>query len=435
MKEYVTKGMKILLLLIAVIGLATPVNAQWPFDVAIPKCKFAKVIANDVNLRKKPDASSPRLVISTNNESFRRYLGFTNALIEYDEPARASILPIIGESGDWYHVLFVWESGNVVWDYAEAYIMKKFCEEVKTRPLELSAPNREFDVARVSDGKYAGLCLAASSNGEDEDYLCLGHYVNGMYAFAISYIYGMNQESDKTTIREINGSYNLVKFGKNLLSRVYDIDLGGFTGPYLSLDKLADDTMTLDLIMNSKGRIEQAKIYYGIEGDADWHVLDVSLLPEEMREVVHFGIPVERTGTNESILGKWESQIHDIEIIEEEEESDDVFMVVEEMPEFPGGTTELLNYLKNNVKYPAVAKENGIEGRVMVTFVVNKDGSICDVEIVKPVNPALDKEALRVVQGMPKWKPGMQRGKNVRVKFTLPVSFRLNSNITDETKF
>ena len=102
-----------------------------------------------------------------------------------------------------------------------------------------------------------------------------------------------------------------------------------------------------------------------------------------------------------------------------------VFDVVEEMPQFPGGQAALLEYLAKNIKYPVVAEENGVQGRVIVTFVVERDGSITDVRVVKSVDPSLDKEAARVVSSMPRWKPGKQRGKAVRVKYTLPVTFRL----------
>ena len=112
-------------------------------------------------------------------------------------------------------------------------------------------------------------------------------------------------------------------------------------------------------------------------------------------------------------------------VVEEIEEEQEIFQVVENMPEFPGGTQALLQYLKKNIKYPTICQEQGIQGRVVVQFVVNKDGSIVDPEVIKPVNPYLDKEALRVVSTMPKWKPGEQRGKPVRVKFTLPVQFKL----------
>lgn len=110
----------------------------------------------------------------------------------------------------------------------------------------------------------------------------------------------------------------------------------------------------------------------------------------------------------------------------EEEEEEVVFVVVETMPEFPGGQQALFKYLSENVKYPVIAQENGIQGRVICQFVVNKDGSIVDVEVVRSGGDAsLDKEALRVIKSMPKWKPGKQRGKAVRVKYTVPVNFRL----------
>ncbi|MDY4514676.1 MAG: energy transducer TonB [Paludibacteraceae bacterium] len=110
----------------------------------------------------------------------------------------------------------------------------------------------------------------------------------------------------------------------------------------------------------------------------------------------------------------------------EEEEEEVVFVVVETMPEFPGGQQALFKYLSENVKYPVIAQENGIQGRVICQFVVNKDGSIVEVEVVRSGGDAsLDKEAVRVIKSMPKWKPGKQRGKAVRVKYTVPVNFRL----------
>ena len=114
------------------------------------------------------------------------------------------------------------------------------------------------------------------------------------------------------------------------------------------------------------------------------------------------------------------------QVVEEEETEEEIFMVVETMPEFPGGQAELFKYLSENVKYPVIAQENGIQGRVICQFVVNKDGSIVDVEVVRSGGDAsLDKEAVRVIKSMPKWKPGKQRGKAVRVKYTVPVNFKL----------
>lgn len=112
-------------------------------------------------------------------------------------------------------------------------------------------------------------------------------------------------------------------------------------------------------------------------------------------------------------------------VVEEVEEEEPIFHVVEEMPSFPGGDAECMRFLSKNIKYPTIAQENGIQGRVILQFVVNKDGSIVDVTVARSVDPYLDKEAVRVVKMMPKWKPGKQRGKPVRVKYTLPVMFRL----------
>ena len=107
------------------------------------------------------------------------------------------------------------------------------------------------------------------------------------------------------------------------------------------------------------------------------------------------------------------------------EEETKVFDVVEVMPSFPGGQGALFEWLSKNIKYPVVAEENGVQGRVIVTFVVERNGSITDVQVVKSVDPSLDKEAVRVVKAMPHWIPGKQNGSAVRVKFTVPVTFRL----------
>lgn len=102
-----------------------------------------------------------------------------------------------------------------------------------------------------------------------------------------------------------------------------------------------------------------------------------------------------------------------------------VFIAPEEKPEFPGGDAALLKFLNQSIKYPTVASENGIFGKVTVSFVVNKDGSVSDAKVLRSVDPALDKEALRVVYSLPKWKPGKQGGKPVRVSFSVPINFVL----------
>ena len=102
-----------------------------------------------------------------------------------------------------------------------------------------------------------------------------------------------------------------------------------------------------------------------------------------------------------------------------------IFTVVEQMPMFPGGDGALMGYLRDNIHYPTVAAENGVQGRVVVGFVVERDGSITDVNVLRSVDPSLDREAMRVVKSMPRWTPGKQNGSAVRVKYQVPVTFRL----------
>lgn len=111
----------------------------------------------------------------------------------------------------------------------------------------------------------------------------------------------------------------------------------------------------------------------------------------------------------------------------EEETRDDseIFMVVEEMPEFPGGTEALRKYLAQSVVYPVVAQENGIQGRVYIQFVINQNGEVTDATILRGVDPSLDREALRVVEAMPKWKPGKQLNRPVRVSYIVPINFTM----------
>ncbi len=114
-----------------------------------------------------------------------------------------------------------------------------------------------------------------------------------------------------------------------------------------------------------------------------------------------------------------------IEIEEEEVVEEQIFMVVESMPGFPGGEQALNKYLYENIKYPQMAKESGIQGRVFVTFVVEKNGEVTDVRVLRGIGGGCDEEAIRVVENMPKWTPGKQRGKPVRVQFNLPIKFTL----------
>ena len=111
---------------------------------------------------------------------------------------------------------------------------------------------------------------------------------------------------------------------------------------------------------------------------------------------------------------------------------EEALQVCDQMPEFPGGMGECMKFLSKNIKYPVEAMENDVQGRVVIQFTVKKDGSISDTKVAKSVDPLLDKEALRVINAMPKWKPGMHEGKAVNVKYTIPVAFKLTNESVDE---
>jgi len=114
-----------------------------------------------------------------------------------------------------------------------------------------------------------------------------------------------------------------------------------------------------------------------------------------------------------------------VEVEEEEVQEQEIFQIVEEMPSYPGGEQKLMEFVAKNIKYPQIARETGIQGRVFVGFVVEPDGSVSNVKVLRGIGGGCDEEAMRVVKSMPKWKPGKQRGKAVRVSYMLPVNFKL----------
>ncbi|MDA3880098.1 MAG: energy transducer TonB [Prolixibacteraceae bacterium] len=148
----------------------------------------------------------------------------------------------------------------------------------------------------------------------------------------------------------------------------------------------------------------------------------------EVINIVDDEVEIEEEFEFESTEADDETIIDAVPVIEDDygDEGDNgVFVIVEEMPVFPGGELALRRWISNNIDYPVIAAENGIQGKVYVTFVVDKDGSVSDARIARGVDPSIDKEALRVVNSLPKWKPGKQRGKPVRVSYTVPINFQL----------
>ena len=186
----------------------------------------------------------------------------------------------------------------------------------------------------------------------------------------------------------------------------------------------------VQMIVTKEGDIAEAKVVRNVDPLLDAEALRViNSMPKwkpgkQKGEAVNvkYTIPVMFRLSNETPETKKEKEST---ATEETVNENTIFQVVEEMPEFPGGMRECMNFLDKNLKYPATAQENEVQGRVIVQFVVDTDGSILEPNVVRGVNPELDAEALRVISIMPKWKPGKQRGKAVRVKYTIPVMFRL----------
>ena len=173
-------------------------------------------------------------------------------------------------------------------------------------------------------------------------------------------------------------------------------------------DKLKQENKQIDFkITKNKKRKQEDKSY--------------ETPPPEVIEIVEDEVEIEKE------LEIEDTETDEDEIIEiEEEDDEEFFMVVENMPEFPGGDLGLMKFIQKNVKYPAIAKEYNITGKVYVSFIVDKQGKVTNVKIVRGVDKNLDGEALRVVSALPNYKPGKQRGKPVRVMFTIPINFTLN---------
>ena len=152
--------------------------------------------------------------------------------------------------------------------------------------------------------------------------------------------------------------------------------------------------------------------------------------PQQVVEVLQIvddeeDIDEEFTPTDAEADENTEIEITETVVQQEEEAEEEIFMIVEKMPEFPGGELGLRKYIASNVKYPNIARESGIEGKVYVRFCVTRTGKVEKVSIARGVDPILDKEAIRVVQTLPKWTPGEQRGKKVNVWYTVPINFQL----------
>lgn len=194
--------------------------------------------------------------------------------------------------------------------------------------------------------------------------------------------------------------------------------------PEDAVKKGIEGKVYVTFVVNEQGKVVDSKIARGVDTSLDKEALRVVGELKTWTPGKQKGKPVKVSFTIPIKFALNDNKKKVTEVSDDEQ----VFRVVEDMPEFPGGNDQLRKYISENVKYPQTAKEKGIQGKVFVSFVVTKDGSITQTKVERGVDPVLDKEALRVVSELPQWKPGSQRGTKVNVQFTIPINFALDNS-------
>lgn len=299
-------------------------------------------------------------------------------------------------------------------------------EKGLTQPLNLEALKLVLKMPKWSPGKQDGNNVRARSR--------------------ISVVYG----SEVHSVVDIQPCF---KGGQEELMRFL---MNNMKYPSIAMDNGIQGRVLVQFVVNTNGSISDIAIQEGVDASLDKEALRVvksmtqrwipetqKWVPETQRWIPGFlnGKPVRTrytlpitfklgnpSTTDEKPVVENEAETEsteNIELTKEDTGEGEVLQVAERMPMFPGGDNTLMNWLYHAIKYPSIAHDKGIQGRVMVQFTVDKDGSIVDPEIFKGVHPALDEEALKVVKSMPKWTTGMQKGKTVRVRYTMPIMFRL----------
>lgn len=380
---------RLLFLLLAMVGMTLQSMAQYIADV--PKfSKLLTVTSKGVNIRQEPSATSPKM------------------------GSNPKYLFVIDETPEWYYACIL-KDGNIM--SRPGYISKKACKtkcppSVNATYVKNSFPDHQLVVKTRQTGKYKGYTTISFyyfNLGWSRYYLFIGKPFNNTYigklyrydSYGEGYVAIRRAESQDDRELKVPDSRGLIGENGDDFSKLNDNEiekLWSFGDPN-KLTVLYADKVEFEyrngMDPNTKESGPGVETYefdsYGYEGET----VQIGKVAATEASV--------KTGTaNDS----------------------EVFDRVEQMPSFPGGASALRQYLSNELKYPAICLKNNIQGRVVVSFVVNRDGSISDAKIVRSIDPALDKEALRVVSGMPNWNPGKIDGKNVRVKYTIPINFQ-----------
>lgn len=428
--------MKKLFTLMFALLVAVTVSAQRSIKLSIPKYNVLfKVKADGLNMRKAPDANSAKLMawysdagsfetevyyfFSDENRGRYKADNYTGAFIEAVHPSKDELLPITGESGDWYQV----ECPNIG-KVPYAYVMKKFGTKIE-----------------VADWGEVNFCPSIYEYDEQGNQLPLQrlpvmHRPGGKYKslkFAVSTFESYTEDYEFS-------AYMHVPFlldGKYLAVETFPftvIPTAGIKTPqqYWQIEYGMDDevsyAMKVKMDKCPKSRQRQAVTEWLLNmPEAQFEqILDSMLFnrPDDVPSLVFI----------RSTAGSYESLSLDYGVSSFPKHSqtfsfgtkdDTIYDIVDQMPQFPGGSAGIVKYLQENIKYPGKARESGVRGRVLTSFVVDADGSITDVKVVKSVDNALDAEVVRVIKGMPRWTPGKKNGVPVRVKYSIPINFNL----------
>lgn len=457
--------MKKLFLLTFALFVAVTVSAQRSIKLSIPKYNVLfKVKADGLNMRKAPDANSAKLMawysdagsyetevhyfFSDENRGRYKADNYTGAFIEAVHPSKDELLPITGESGDWYQVECT-NNGKVF----KAYVMKKF--GTKMDVADWGAVNfcpsiNEYDeqgnllsmqrqpVVHRPGGKYKSLDFAVTIYGsysEDDEFSAYMHVpflLDGKYLavetfpFTVIPTAGISAPQQYWQIEygmDDEVSYAMkVKMGKCPKSRQRQAVTEWLLNmPEAHFEQILDsmlfnrpdDVPSLVFIRSTAGTYENIILDYGVSSFPK-HSQTFSFMAQK---TVSTG---STTGKRPQVTGTKQSRTTSATA-----QDNTVYDIVDQMPQFPGGSAGIVKYLQENIKYPAKARESGVRGRVLTSFVVDADGSITDVKVVKSVDKALDAEAVRVIKGMPRWTPGKKNGTPVRVKYSIPINFNL----------
>ena len=424
--------MKKLAILFLMVGMTLCVTAQTAFMADVPAFrKIVKVKGNSINLRQKPSIQS-KIV---------------------DNLANGDYLAVVGEKGDWYHVCrSEWitpnadKGGNATVQIPiQGYVMKKYCQNCELGTFNLQYQN----VFVKTSGRHQGICLWSLYNGHEEDW-------HGL-TFAI----GKMQDNIAVLPYRISVSNEIsqhIGFHKDQDGNCFRMDFSkalsdGFT---VNMNRLTDadiDFILSNIRFFSK---ESGRIAFVVKGEENGYhdiyfgdgkglylqaeqkqavpnksktipsnpLLFVDDTADEVIEVVK-NKPVEQLPEDDDEEMTFVHAENTVVHAEKVSRDDEVFNIVEQMPSFPGGQTEMNAFINRNLYYPPLAKENGIQGRVVCSVIIERDGTISNVKVVRSIDSLIDEEAVRLIHKMPRWNPGRQNGHTVRVKYSIPINFRL----------